>query len=110
MIFNNRNGNVISFKPIQFKNELFLLGNDSEAILKGKKLVVGNQIYSKTVVFNKFDSKTNIIANPLWESGVGGKQNVTILAPTYTKKINDSKYYVYSLGNEYQCFGVMNIK
>lgn len=106
----NKMGVLNSFYPIEYNGKLFMLGNDSESKLKGKKLVVGRDAYSKTVIFNSFNSDGSITVNPIWETGTGGKDEVTLLAPSLTRKIDEQTYYVYSLGQNYQAFGKMTIK
>src|SRR6218665_549691 len=106
----NKMGALTSFFPIEYNGKLFMLGNDSESKLKGKKLVMGRDVYSKTVIFNGFNPDGSVTVNPVWESGTGGKDATTWLAPSFTRKIDDQSYYVYALGNSYQAFGKMTIK
>lgn len=106
----NKMGRATSFSSVLFNNKLLLLGNESESTLKGKKIVSGAAVGYKTVVLNPFNDEGSITVNPQWESQTGGKDNATILATTFTRRIDNDAYYVYSIGNEYQAFGKMTIK
>jgi len=106
----NKMGRATSFSSLMFDNKLLLLGNDSEASLKGKKIVAGAAVGYKTVVLSPFNDDGTITANPQWESGTGGKDSATILATTFTRRVDNNTYYVYSVGSDYQAFGKMTIK
>jgi|GEM_PF-3307930 len=106
----NKMGRATSFSSVLFNNKLLLLGNESEATLKGKKIVSGAAVGYKTVVLNPFNDDGSITVNPQWESHTGGKDDATILATTFTRRIDNDTYYVYSVGNEYQAFGKMTVK
>lgn len=108
--YQNRMGKLTSFYPIKKDKKVFLIANDSEAILKGKKVVVGGEVYWKAVTYSSFNDDGSITVNPIYDSGTGGKQGVTWLSPSTTRQADANSYYVYALGNSYHSFGKMTIK
>ena len=107
--YQNRMGKLTSFYPIRKDGKVFLIASDNEATLRGKKLVVGSEVYWKAVTHTSFNDDGSITVNPIFDSGTGGKQGVTWLSPSTTRQAAGSKYYVYALGNSYHAFGTMTI-
>ncbi len=61
------------------------------------------------ITLNTFDVSGTRSTTPLWNSKVGGEQNIIDFAPTFTVKKNASSFHVYAYGKKYYDFGVLRI-
>jgi len=106
----NEKQKIASFYPYLNTGKLHILVNEKESVLKKKKVVIGyDKINAKVITLNTFDASGTRSTTPLWNSKVGGEQNLIDFAPTFTVKKNASSFYVYAYGKKYYDFGVLRI-
>ena len=109
--YKNDNKRIGSFTTFLKDGKLMILANEKESVLKEKKIVFGHRkVNARIPVLRVLDDKGELSTTPFWDSKIGGEDLIIDFAPTYSRAIEDNKFFIYAYGIKYHAFGLLNLE